>query len=154
MQAQFSGSGGEKAEVPPEAAPAAGNARMIEVPVSPGELIDKISILEIKAERIKDPEKLKSVVRALALLQATRHRALPASDALSRFEAELKQVNEALWDIEDAIRAREAAKDFGLRFVELARLVYQTNDRRAATKKQIDLLFGSEIGDEKSYEDY
>jgi hypothetical protein len=145
MQGRSAGSG---SKAPPR------DGRLIEVAVSPGELIDKVSILEIKAARIGDPDKLKSVARALELLQETRRRCLPPSDALTRLEAELKQTNEALWDIEDAIRACEAAGDFGPRFVELARSVYKTNDRRAAAKKRIDLLFGSEISDEKSYQHY
>ena len=135
------------------AAPAKAGGQ-IEVPISPGELIDKISILEIKSERIEDPEKLKNVVYALELLRAARAKSLSDSDHLARLEAELKKANEALWDIEDAIRACESAKDFGPRFVELARSVYLTNDRRAAAKKQIDRLFGSALTDEKSYQDY
>ncbi|MGF1612307.1 MAG: DUF6165 family protein [Kiloniellales bacterium] len=133
---------------------AAGDARLIEVAVSPGELIDKISILEIKAERITDPDKLRNVVHALDILRAARAGAMPQSAELARLETELKRANEALWEIEDALRACEAAKDFGPHFVELARSVYLTNDRRAATKKQIDLLFGSALTDEKSYESY
>lgn len=135
-------------------ATAAGDGRLIEVAVSPGELIDKISILEIKVERISEPGKLKNVKHALAILGASRAEALPQSDELTRLEAELKRANEALWEIEDALRACEAAKDFGPRFVELARSVYKTNDRRAATKKRIDQLFGSALTDEKSYQDY
>ena len=135
-------------------APLAKAAGGIEVEVSPGELIDKISILEIKAARIQDPAKLENVRFALSLLRATRRDALAESEALSRLEAELKATNEALWEIEDDIRACEAAKDFGPRFIELARSVYKQNDRRAATKKAIDELFGSTLTEEKSYEDY
>ena len=133
------------------AAPSPSGARQIEVEVSPGELIDKISILEIKAEQIEDPEKLKNVVYALALLRRTRDDALVESDALAGLEKELKAINQALWTIEDDIRACEAAQDFGPRFIELARAVYKTNDRRAATKKKIDRLFGSALTEEKSY---
>ena len=135
-------------------APLAKAAGGIEVEVSPGELIDKISILEIKAARIQDPAKLENVRFALSLLRATRRDALAESEALSRLEAELKATNEALWEIEDDIRACEAAQDFGPRFIELARSVYKRNDRRAATKKAIDELFGSALTEEKSYEDY
>ena len=126
----------------------------VTIAVPPGELIDKISILEIKSERIGDPTKLANVRHQLALLEESRDQALPASDRLSGLARDLKAVNATLWDIEDDIRACEAAKDFGERFVELARSVYRTNDRRAALKKEIDELFGSAVTDEKSYEDY
>ena len=131
-----------------------GGISTIEVAVSPGELIDKISILQIKSERIADSEKLKNVMHAFKILQDARHASLAQSNELSRLESELKAINEALWDIEDEIRACEAAKDFGPRFIELARSVYKTNDRRAATKKKIDELFGSALTEEKSYQDY
>jgi len=126
----------------------------VSVPVSPGELIDKITILEIKAERIADPAKLVNVRHQLTLLAGVRDEALAASTRLTKLADDLKSVNSALWEIEDDIRACEAAQDFGSRFVELARSVYRTNDRRAALKKEIDDLFGSAITDEKSYEDY
>jgi len=126
----------------------------IEVPVSPGELIDRISILEIKAVRIREPAKLENVRHALALLRATRRGAFAESAALAALEAELKAVNEALWDVEDEIRGCEAAQDFGPRFVELARSVYRQNDRRAAAKQAIDRLLGSTLTEEKSYPDY
>ena len=126
----------------------------IRVEISPGELIDRLSILEIKAERIADPGKRENVVYALDLLRASRAESLPESAELSRLTAALKQVNEALWEIEDDIRDCEAVQDFGPRFIELARAVYRTNDRRAATKKAIDELFGSQLTEEKSYADY
>lgn len=144
----------QKSPPAPRAEASGGQAESIEVAVSPGELIDKISILEIKAARIQDPGKLENVRYALALLQDTRRQALAESAALARLEADLKEVNEALWEIEDDIRACEAAKDFGPRFIELARSVYRQNDRRAATKKEIDRLFGSALTEEKSYESY
>lgn len=122
-------------------------------PVSPGELLDKITILEIKAERIADPEKVRNVRYELELLSALWDRAVPDVD-VGEERAALKSVNEKLWVIEDDIRDQEAAKTFGERFVELARAVYVTNDQRAAVKKQINLKLGSAIIEEKSYSDY
>ena len=126
----------------------------VTVPVSPGELIDKITILEIKAERIADPAKLVNVRHQLTLLEGVRDEALAGSAKLTALADDLRSVNSVLWDIEDDIRACEATKDFGSRFIELARSVYRTNDKRAALKKEIDELFGSAITEEKSYEDY
>ena len=126
----------------------------VPVPVSPGELIDKITILEIKAERIADPAKLVNVRHQLTLLEGVRDEALAGSPKLTALADDLRSVNSILWDVEDDIRACEAAKDFGSRFIELARSVYRTNDKRAALKKEIDELFGSAITEEKSYEDY
>ncbi len=124
------------------------------VEISPGELIDKITILEIKAERIADARKLANVRYALDRLSETGAATLAKGAALERLWAELRTVNEALWEIEDDIRQCEAKQDFGPRFIELARSVYRTNDRRAAIKKNIDQLFGSAMTDEKSYEHY
>ena len=124
------------------------------VEISLGELIDKITILEIKAERIADARKLANVRYALDRLSETRTATFVISDALERLWADLKTVNEALWEIEDDIRLCEAEQDFGPRFIELARSVYRTNDRRAAIKKEIDQLFGSTMTDEKSYQHY
>ena len=126
----------------------------VKVEISAGELIDKLTILQIKAERIEDPDKLANVRIALRHLSRIRDEALSRSDELTRLEESLKALNGKLWDIEDEIRNCEAANDFGPRFIELARSVYQTNDKRAAVKKQIDELFGSTITEEKSYTDY
>jgi hypothetical protein len=126
---------------------------MIEVPVSWGELVDKITILEIKAERIDEPAKRDNVQRELDLLVA-RRAAAPASADLARLTADLKAVNLELWVIEDDIRDCERAADFGPRFIALARAVYHTNDRRAALKKDINALLGSAIQEEKSYRPY
>lgn len=134
--------------------PPANSSNGVQVEVSPGELIDKISILQIKSERISDPDKLANVRYQLDLLSATRDRALAASDRLTTLEQDLKTINEALWVIEDDIRDCEAAQDFGPKFIELARAVYKTNDRRAAVKKALDELFGSAVTEEKSYKDY
>jgi hypothetical protein len=123
----------------------------IKVPVSPGELIDKITILRLKAERIADATKLANVRHELALLTDLAQRAIPPSDPLHRLETELQAINSALWDIEDAIRAADAEGDFGPAFVALAQSVYRTNDRRAEVKKHINQLLGSAIVEEKSY---
>jgi uncharacterized protein YukE len=126
----------------------------IQVPVSPGELLDKITILEIKSERISDPDKLANVRLELELLNRTWHSSVPADDTISRIHADMKRVNEALWEIEDDIRDKERARQFDQRFIELARAVYVTNDQRAALKKDLNLYLGSEIVEEKSYADY
>lgn len=117
-------------------------------PVSWGELIDKITILEIKAARIADPAKLANVRRELQALTAVRDKQGKAPPALA---AALREVNGQLWDIEDRIRECEQRGDFGAVFVELARSVYRTNDRRAALKKTINEQMGSELVEEKSY---
>ena len=126
---------------------------MIEVPVSWGELIDKITILEIKAERIADADKRANVGRELALLQ-DRLAAAPAHAGVAALTQALKTVNTALWEIEDDIRDCERDGDFGPRFVELARAVYRTNDRRAALKRDLNDALGSAITEEKSYRPY
>lgn len=126
----------------------------VQIPVAWGELIDKITILEIKTERIADPAKLANVRTELDTLAASRDASLEASDTLDRLTAALKQVNEALWQIEDDIRDCERDGDFGARFVELARSVYKTNDQRAALKRQINELLGSRLVEEKSYKPY
>lgn len=147
-------------------------AATIAVEISPGELIDKITILEIKSERISDgrrvdrqdreikpervPEsdKLHNVRAELATHEAARDRAVPPSADLAALTRELKLVNESLWQIEDHLRDAERQKDFGAPFVELARSVYKTNDRRSALKKQINELLGSRLSEEKVYAPY
>ncbi|MDX1624897.1 MAG: DUF6165 family protein [Wenzhouxiangellaceae bacterium] len=126
----------------------------LHVPVSPGEVLDKISILEIKRERIDDAAKRANVERELDLLNATWRDAGLDDGGLDTLRVALREVNERLWDIEDAIRDCERDGDFGDRFVELARAVYRTNDRRAAIKKDINERLGSEIVEEKSYSPY
>jgi hypothetical protein len=121
------------------------------VPISVGELLDKISILEIKAEAISDPAKHRNVMRELAALDALREREVPAVPELDALFAELQAVNRALWRIEDDIREHERSGRFDERFIELARGVYRTNDRRAVVKRRINELTGSEIVEEKSY---
>jgi hypothetical protein len=123
-------------------------------PVSAGELIDKITILRVKATRIGDAAKEANVRAELALLEATAARELPASEELERLTAELTEINAALWDVEDGKRDHERRQDFGPSFVQLARRVYIDNDRRAAVKRAINALVGSEIIEEKSYKPY
>jgi hypothetical protein len=135
--------------------------RDILVPLSPGELLDKITILRIKAARITEPEKRRNVQVELDLLTATWREsgcaAQPDADAaraLTEDEQALQAVNERLWDIEDRIREKEAAQRFDGEFVELARAVYRSNDERAAIKRRINLRLGSRIVEEKSYSPY
>lgn len=122
--------------------------------IAPGELIDKITILRIKSQRIADAEKLKNIRTELDILNETLAKDVPASDELTRLDGELQTVNEALWEIEDDIRECERQGDFGEDFIRLARAVYVTNDKRAALKKEINLLLGSTIVEEKSYAEY
>lgn len=126
-------------------------ASLIQVEVAPGELLDKWSILRIKSERIADPKKLASIRAEFAVVDATRRKHIPATPGLDALLGELKEVNERLWDIENAIRACEKRQDFGSEFVQLARSVYQTNDRRAAVKRQINDLLGAKFREEKDY---
>ncbi|WP_203143828.1 DUF6165 family protein [Marinobacter mangrovi] len=129
-------------------------ADVITVPVSFGEVLDKITILEIKSERIEDADKVRNVRLELDELSKTWNEAVPDQSAIGELRQQLKAVNEALWEIEDDIRDQEAAQDFGSRFIELARAVYVTNDKRAAIKKEVNLALGSRFVEEKSYKDY
>jgi hypothetical protein len=129
-------------------------ADVIKVPVSFGEVLDKITILEIKSERIKDDAKLKNVKLELNELNATWTDAVSDQSAIAQLRQQLKAVNEELWVIEDDIRDQEADQNFGARFIELARAVYVTNDKRASLKKDINLALGSRFVEEKSYKDY
>ncbi len=126
----------------------------IQIPVSFGEVLDKITILEIKSERILDPEKLHHVRTELEALEQHWRDTVSDRTCVESERRELKAVNEKLWEIEDAIREEEAAGRFGERFVELARAVYFTNDERAAIKKRVNLALGSRFVEEKSYCDY
>lgn len=122
---------------------------MPSVPVSVGEVIDKITILEIKAERITDPAKLQNVKNELDALRPIE----AEYDDIAFYKKRLKAINESLWDIEDAIRDKEREQSFGKEFIRLARAVYFTNDERAAVKKQINTAVGSDLIEEKSYAD-
>ena len=126
----------------------------LQVPVSVGEVLDKITILEIKLAHISDAAKRANIQNELdALLPLVAGDAF-TTDQMQALMAELKSVNEALWDIEDDIREKEAAKSFDAEFIRLARAVYITNDKRAEIKKQINLATGSALVEEKSYESY
>jgi hypothetical protein len=122
-------------------------------PIAFGELVDKISILEIKRDRISDPAKNANVRRELEVLNAVL-----ANFALTRgfaeLKAQLRRINETLWDLEDEVRKYEREKDFGPLFIDAARGIYKTNDRRAAVKRQLNEFAGSSLLEEKSYEDF
>ena len=123
-------------------------------PVSPGELIDKITILAIKSRRIGDPAKLANVRTELEELRACWQASRYAGEDIAAEQAELTAVNERLWDIEDRIRDKERRRAFDAEFIELARAVYVENDQRAAAKKRINIALGSRIVEEKSYAAY
>lgn len=123
-------------------------------PVSWGELLDKISILEIKSERISSPSALININRELAELTAVRNSKLDDFSKVQGLADEIKDINEQLWDIEDDIRDCERAKAFGEKFIKLARSVYITNDKRAEIKRRINKALGSELTEEKSYAEY
>ena len=127
---------------------------VILIPGSPGELIDKITILEIKFEKILDVSKRMNVGRELEALSISLEQNIIISTELAALKLNLKKVNEVLWDIEDDIRSCERKSDFGPIFVKLARSVYFQNDRRAALKKEINVRLGSDIIEEKSYAKY
>ena len=124
------------------------------VPVSFGELLDKIAILQIKSERMSDDAKLANVRNELSALDATWGQHPASKQDIAGLRADLKAVNERLWVIEDDIRDKEAAQAFDARFIDLARSVYFQNDERARIKKEINLALGSSYVEEKSYQDY
>jgi hypothetical protein len=126
----------------------------ISVPVSPGELIDKLTILEIKSERMSDAKKVANVKLELKLLSDTWAQSEYAKIDISKEWSELKRINAELWDIEDKIRDEERHQRFGEEFIRLARAVYFINDDRAAVKRKINDKLGSKIVEEKSYADY
>lgn len=121
------------------------------VEISPGELIDKITILEIKSARITDVHKLKHVRQELAGLSAARDQAIKPSRELDALTEQLKAINETLWEVEDALRVCEMTSNFGHGFIELARAVYRNNDQRALIKRRINDLLGSHLVEEKQY---
>ena len=126
----------------------------VTVAVSVGELIDKITILEIKTERINAPSKLANVRTELDELRQARDTYVASSPGLDALNAELKAVNETLWEIENGVREHERNKFFNARFIELVRAVYLNNDQRSAIKRRINELTGSHIVDEKVYSEY
>ncbi len=125
--------------------------RIINVPISIGELIDKITILEIKKDKLKNL-KLKNILKELSFLRAVLEKNIILIP--DEIFLQLKSINLTLWDIEDKIRIKEKNKEFDKEFIELARSVYFNNDRRSETKKELNLMFKSEIIEEKSYEKY
>jgi len=142
---------GDRTRLTPQAVVATAPPR---IETSPGELVDKITILEIKRRRLTEPNKLAHVNAELISLLAAKVSTLPASPRLESLAQDLARVNEQLWDIEDAIRECEQSQDFGPRFIELARSVYLTNDQRAQLKKAINQLIPSGFQEEKSYAQY
>ena len=124
------------------------------VPISPGELLDKITILRIKVARIVDATKAANVRLELELLEKTWQDSGCTAVDVARDERALQEVNERLWDVEDLIRDKEAKQTFDREFIELARAVYIANDERAAIKKRINLQLGSRLVEEKSYKPY
>ena len=125
--------------------------RIIHVPISIGELIDKITILEIKKDKLKNL-KLKNILKELSFLRSVLEKnSIFIPDEIF---LQLKSINLTLWDIEDKIRIKEKNKEFDNEFIKLARSVYLNNDRRSETKKELNIMFNSEIIEEKSYEKY
>jgi hypothetical protein len=124
------------------------------VNTSLGELVDKLTILEIKQQKITAADKLLNVNNELTILQSIVDGLALDASVLEPFQSQLKTINEQLWKIEDDIRDKEAVSDFGEEFIELARSVYITNDKRAAVKKMLNREFGSELVEEKSYQQY
>jgi uncharacterized protein DUF6165 len=127
---------------------------LISVPVSYGELLDKIAILQIKSERMGDPAKLANVRSELGALEASWMAHPAAQSGIPELRVQLKAVNERLWVIEDDIRICEKKQDFGSEFIRLARAVYFENDERSRIKRDINLALGSQLVEEKSYQDY
>lgn len=127
---------------------------LINTPVSYGEILDKITILEIKATKITDAKKQKNVKHELTLLLETWNQKVQITDELADLKQQLKAVNQSLWNIEDNIRIKESKKEFDDEFIQIARSVYYENDKRAAVKKQVNLVLGSELVEEKSYKNY
>ena len=127
---------------------------MIQIPISPGELLDRLTILDLKLAHISDPARRANVAREHAMTLALRQTHIPPDGPGVAEAARLAEVNRQLWDVEDDLRRLERAADFGPEFIRLARSVYILNDERAAVKKRINLLLGSNLVEEKSYADY
>ena len=125
--------------------------KIINVPISIGELIDKVTILEIKKDKLKNL-KLKNILKELSFLRAVLEK--NSIFIPDKIFLQLKSINLTLWDIEDKIRIKEKNKEFDSEFIKLARSVYLNNDRRSETKKELNIMFNSEITEEKSYEKY
>ena len=123
----------------------------VSIEVAPGDLLDRISILEIKAQRLTAESALRSVRVELASLRAACDGRIGSTPELGQMTAELRQVNEKLWDLEDAVRESEAAKDFGAKFIASARAIIHANNRRAALKQALNRMLGANFQDEKSF---
>ena len=130
-------------------APAA--VKSVTIDIAPGDLLDRITVLEIKSERLTTEAAVRNVRIELDSLRASRERAIAATPELERLTADLRRVNETLWDLEEDVRICEAAKDFGDRFIQSARSIMHSNDRRAAIKQAINRMLGSSFLDEKSF---
>jgi len=134
------------------------NQNHVMVPISAGELVDKIVILEIKKDRIVDPVRKLNVTNELTMLLETREKNFSRDNdfliKLNKLEVSLKRVNEELWDLEDRIREYDEKKDFGKGFIETSRSIYATNDKRGLIKKKINMISGSAIFEEKSYKNW
>ena len=126
----------------------------IKVDISPGELIDKMTILEIKLKNIAEKNKLNNIKKEYRILREIYQQCIPPTKGLSRLMSELKGINKMLWIIEDDIRDCEYHKDFSQKFIKLARSVYKNNDKRAKLKREINILLNSSIIEEKSYRKY
>ena len=127
---------------------------LIHTPVSVGEVIDKLTILQIKSERIDDSDKLVNICKEQSLLAEILEKDVLPSDELAALTNQLKQINEQLWEVEDRLRELERQQDFGQAFITDARAVYFTNDKRSRIKRKINELVGSDIVEEKSYRPY
>jgi predicted RNA-binding protein with EMAP domain len=127
---------------------------VINVPISWGELVDKITILEIKMDRIRNVNKQENINKELQALRIIFDESCSEPEMIRQLKAQLLEVNEKLWEIEDNIRKCEKEKDFSQRFIDLARAVYMTNDQRSVLKREINKTLKSELFEEKSYEDY
>ena len=125
-----------------------------QIPISWGELLDKITILQIKLENLTAQNALNNVARELKQLQSICSQSCPKTIKPKQLELELKKINQKLWDIEDKIRDKERNKSFDDEFIQLARSVYITNDERSRIKRRINETFGSDLIEEKSYADY
>lgn len=128
---------------------------IILTPTSPGELIDKITVLKIKKERVQNPERLVNIVRELSMLEETRKEHFPDTekllDKVQKSEDRLKEINETIWHMSEKIRELVDAKNFGKDFIDVSLSIHLSNDIRSAIKKEINLLLGSSIIEEKSY---
>ena len=131
-----------------------GDAKMIKVTLSVGELIDKITILQIKNKFIKNKDQLKNINNELSILEPLLKKNKLNTPEINQLLSELYKVNMELWEIEDQIREKERKSDFKDEFITLARSVYITNDKRAKIKKNINLISGSQLIEEKSYAKY